>query len=156
MRLLRSRLLLRLVSTLCVAGLAATLAPAADARPDALAGLLDDVAAFEAALDAAHAVPVEDAREAFVDAYVAASDGAVAPEAVRQLLDGDAMGLVAPPVAPKASVPSPGTAGTPMGVAGLPPTAPGRLAASASAHLQAAETALVAGAGPWASSPRGP
>ena len=142
MRPFRSRLLLRLVATLVVVGVGATLAPAAvarDARQDALRTLLGDVEAFETALDAARmAGDAVFARDAFVEAYVASADGDVAPEAIYDLLDGDALGLVAPVLPDEAFVPTPPAAPSPHGgsAAVVAPTAEAVLVASSHAVWQ--------------------
>lgn len=111
---LRSRLVLRSVATLLVVGVASTLAPAAaarDARADALQTLLDDEAAFEAALAASHeAAPGAEAVDAFVEAYVAAAHGAVDADAVRRLIAGHAFGWAVPVADGAAFVPAPTSA----------------------------------------------
>ncbi len=128
MRPFRSRLLLRTVAALLVAGVGTTLAPAAvarDAREDALRSLLNDEEAFEAALDAARRTAEgADPRAVFVDAYVAATDGQVAAEVVEYLLDGESLGLVAPALPDDAFVPTPTPTSPPPsgGAAILSPT----------------------------------
>ncbi len=116
MRPFRSQLLLRIVATFVVVGVGLTLAPAAvarDAREDALRSLLNDVEAFEMALDAARHAQDADPRAVFVEAYVAATDGEVAVETIEHLLAGASLGLVAPVLPDEAFVPTPPAAPTP-------------------------------------------
>lgn len=149
MRPFRSRLLLRTVATLLVAGVASTLAPAAvarDAREDALRSLLNDEAAFEAALDAARdAADGEDPRALFVEAYVAAADGEVAVEVIEHLLDGESLGVVAPVLPDAAFVPTPAPAPSPPsgGLAALMPTTPAVGASAAPQAVRLGNSVLV-------------
>lgn len=106
---------------------AATLAPTAaaqDARADAFA-LLNDGAAFDAALAASmRAEAGEDPLQVFVEAYVEAAGGDVSAEVVYHLLDGPALGHVAPPVRPVAFVPAPPAGPSPTPGAGIVPPRP--------------------------------
>jgi hypothetical protein len=100
---------LRSVAVLALVGVAATIAPTAAARSQAgPRALLNDAAAFEAALQAsAQAGPGEDARTLFVAAYVETAGGDLTAETVERVLGGPVMGDVAPPVRPIALVPAP-------------------------------------------------
>ena len=133
---LRSRPVLRSVAALVLVGVAATLAPAAsarDGRAGAVRALLADGDAFETALAAsAEAAPDEDPLDVFVETYVEAAGGGVSAEAVHRLLEGPALGHVAPPVRPAAFVPSPpaGPTSTPGAAVLSPEAAPRAPAAS--------------------------
>ncbi|MGB3542540.1 hypothetical protein [Rubrivirga sp.] len=96
LRQLRRPALVRALAALVVAGVGLTLAPTAvaGARADAVRAVLDDVAAFELALEAAHAS--DDPVEAFAQAYAMATDGAVTAEAVVRLLGSTSMSGVTP------------------------------------------------------------
>lgn len=111
MRPFRSPALLRLVALLLVSGVASTLAPSAvarDARAVSLRALLDDASAFETALDAARAAPAgEDPAAVFSSVYAEAVGGGLTAEAVYDLLDGETLGLVAPPVPDEAAFSAP-------------------------------------------------
>lgn len=128
MRPFRSPAVLRLVAVLLMGGVGATLAPSAvarDARAASLRALLDDAAAFETALAASRAPEAAaDPVGAFADAYVEAAGGGLTAEFVRDLLDGQSFGLVAPVVPEAAFAPTPvsTTHGSGMGVAVLPAT----------------------------------
>lgn len=122
MRLFRSQFLLRIVATVLVVGVGGMLVPPAaarDAEESALRSLLDDEAAFEAALAAAReAGEGAAARDAFVQVYVQAAEGAVAAEVIYQLLDRQSLGLVAPVFPDAVFVPAPLAAPSPTRGAG--------------------------------------
>lgn len=133
---LRSRLLLRFITTLLVVGVAMTMAPAAvarDARAEALRALLDDAAAFETALAASRdAADGEDPIEVFVEAYVDEARGTVDEDVIYHLLDGQSFGWVAPVGRDAAFVPTPPTAPPPMlGVSVPAPSTPGPVSLTA-------------------------
>lgn len=140
MRLFRSPLLLRLVATVLVAGVASTLAPSAvarDARSVSLRVLLDDADAFETALDAAwNAAPGEDAVAVFASVYAEAVGDGLTAEAVYDLLDGQALGLVAPPAPDDAAFSAPPALAGPGAVHAVLP------ASGASVSLPAADLAV--------------
>lgn len=110
MRLFRSPALLRLVAAFLVGGLGGTIAPTAlaqGAREASIRSLLNNDDAFERALAAAHAPEAAaDPVGAFADAYADAVGGNLTAQVVRDLLDGQAFGLVAPVVPDPAFVPA--------------------------------------------------
>ena len=98
MRPLRHPLVLRALALVLLSGIGTAIVPAAaahDARADALRSFLDDADAVDAALFAARATE-GDAAEAFAEAYAEVAGHDVSVEAVRQLLRGHGVGLVAP------------------------------------------------------------
>ena len=104
MRTLRLPLVRRLAAALALVAMAAPLVPTVGAQAGeaaALARVLDDAAAFETALAAAHAADA-DPLAAFAVAYEAATDGAVSADDVRRLLGAASMSGVAPVVADEA------------------------------------------------------
>lgn len=111
----------RLVAALLVAAFGVSLAPPAVAQPGSrLEAVLDDVEAFEAALDAARASS-GDPAVAFAESYAAAV-GDVSPDVILRLLDGSSMSAVPPP-ARDAVASASKLAGPTAPAAGLPATA---------------------------------